>query len=335
MFRPQLFPRSLRPLLRSKPQPQPHQRAHRSGPRGPQQYQRFGGTRSRYGSGLLYQWAARPTFYRDVGLITTGAAGFYVYNLEEVPVSGRRRFNFISPQLEAYIAEGTLQEIKQEYRGAFLSEDDPRVRQVKKVLDRLLPYVQGVGLENVDWEVNVIDSPDQNAFVIPGGKVFVFTGILPLCKDEDGIAAVMAHEIAHVVAHHQAERMSQAPLVLIGIAALSTFDISFMASKWLIDLFLSLPGSRKQEAEADYIGLMMMAEGCYRPEAAMEFWGRMENLGQGAPPQVLSTHPSNHNREEKIREWLPKAYEKRETSDCHAMLGYADQFAATFRQDRW
>lgn len=97
--------------------------------------------------------------------------------------------------------------------------------------------------------------------------------------------------------------MSQAPLVLFGIAALSTFDVSFGLSRWLVDVFLSLPGSRKQEAEADYIGLMMMAEGCYRPEAAMEFWARMENLGQGAPPQVLSTHPSNHNREEKIKEW--------------------------------
>lgn len=91
-----------------------------------------------------------------------------MYNLEEVPISGRRRFNIISPQLEAWIAAGTLNEIKEAYQGKFLPEWDPRVRQVKKVLYRLLPYVQGVGLEDVDWEVNVIDSPEQNAFVIPG-----------------------------------------------------------------------------------------------------------------------------------------------------------------------
>jgi hypothetical protein len=115
--------------------------------------------------------------------------------------------------------------------------------------------------------------------------------------------------------------MSQAPLVLLGCLALSFIDISFYTSKMVLDLFLTWPGSRKQEAEADYIGLsmqwhskrfhvsladpriVMMAEGCYRPEAAMEFWTRMEQTGQQAPPQVLSTHPSNHNREAKIREW--------------------------------
>jgi predicted Zn-dependent protease len=90
----------------------------------------------------------------------------------------------------------------------------------------------------------------------------------------------------------------------------------------LIDLFLSMPASRKHEAEADYIGLLMMAQGCYRPEAAMEFWARMEKTGQRGPPQILSTHPSNHDREEKIREWLPKAQEKAEASECHMTSQY-------------
>jgi predicted Zn-dependent protease len=116
--------------------------------------------------------------------------------------------------------------------------------------------------------------------------------------------------------------MSQAPLVLIGVLALAMFDVSFYSGKMLIDLFLSMPASRKHEAEADYIGLMMMAQGCYRPEAAMEFWSRMENTGQKGPPQILSTHPSNHNREEKIREWLPKAQEKAEISECNVTSQY-------------
>jgi predicted Zn-dependent protease len=116
--------------------------------------------------------------------------------------------------------------------------------------------------------------------------------------------------------------MSQAPLVLIGMLVLATFDVSFSLSQMLLNLVLSMPASRKHEAEADYIGLMMMAQGCYRPEAAMEFWNRMEKLGQAGPPQILSTHPSNHNREEKIREWLPKAMEKAETSDCHITSQY-------------
>ncbi|KAF2864740.1 peptidase family M48-domain-containing protein [Massariosphaeria phaeospora] len=284
---------------------------------------RFGDARQQYrrfdtASNLFARWAARPTFYRDVGLISAGSGGFYLYNLETVPVSGRRRFNIISPSFEEYVGQSTVEQIKETYKGQLLPDRDPRVKKIKQILERLLPYAQSAGLEDVNWEVFVIDSPEQNAFVVPGGKVFVFTGILPLCRDDDGIAAVLGHEIAHVVGHHAAERMSQAPLVLLGILLLWTVDISFYSSKMLVELFLSRPGSRKQEAEADYIGLLMMAQGCYRPEAAMEFWTRMEKLGQQGPPQILSTHPSHHSREEKIREWLPQAKEKAEMSDCHA-----------------
>ncbi|KAH8719310.1 mitochondrial metalloendopeptidase OMA1 [Phaeosphaeriaceae sp. PMI808] len=302
--------------------------------RGPQ-YKRFGSSSGGI-SGIFFRWAARPTFYRDVCIITAGAGSVYVYNLEEVPVSGRRRFNIISPGLEESMGKATVDQIKEEYKGRFLPDRDPRVRQVKQVLERLLPYAEGEGLKSMDWEVYVIDSPEQNAFVAPGGKVFVFTGILPLCQDEDGIAAVLGHEIAHVVAHHTAERMSQAPLILLGVLALAMFDVSLYSGKMLIDLFLSMPASRKHEAEADYIGLMMMAQGCYRPEAAMDFWNRMEKQGQHGPPQILSTHPSNHNREEKIREWLPKAMEKAEASDCHITSQFASQFGSTFGNiGRW
>lgn len=307
---------------------------------GGPQYKRFG-SRSGGVSGLFFRWAARPTFYRDVGLITAGAGGIYVFNLEQVPVSGRRRFNIVSAELEESLGKATVDQVKEEYAGRFLPEHDSRVKQVKKVLDRLLPFAEGEGLKGMDWEVHVIDAPEQNAFVAPGGKVFVFTGILPLCQDEDGIAAVLGHEIAHVVAHHSAyveaivlyifaltsssERMSQAPLVLIGILALLAFDLSFYTSQMLLNLFLSMPASRKHEAEADYIGLMMMAQGCYNPEAAMRFWNRMEKLGQAGPPQILSTHPSNHNREEKIREWLPKAQQKAEESECSITSQYGKQ----------
>jgi predicted Zn-dependent protease len=118
------------------------------------------------------------------------------------------------------------------------------------------------------------------------------------------------------------ERMSQAPLILLGVLALSLFDVSFYSGKMLLDLFLSMPASRKHEAEADYIGLLMMAQGCYRPEAAMQFWSRMGKVGGAGPPQILSTHPSHHNREEKIREWLPKAMEKAEANECAVTSAY-------------
>ncbi|KAF2734787.1 hypothetical protein EJ04DRAFT_492816 [Polyplosphaeria fusca] len=316
------------PPLRSARLPQHSIRTFTRGPR--QDYRRF----KTASSNIFIRWAARPTFYRDIGLLSAGAGGVYLLNLEEVPVSGRRRFNIVSPILESYIAKSSLADIKEEWRGHFLPDWDPRVVQVQKVLDRLIPYAEEAGLHNVDWEVFVIDSPQQNAFVIPGGKVFVFTGMLPMCKNEDGIAAVLGHEIAHVVAHHTAERLSKAPVILLGMITLWTLDISFYSSKVLLDLFISWPGSRKQEAEADYIGLLMMAQGCYRPEAAMEFWARLENSDQASPPQVLSTHPSHHNRGEKIRDWLPQARERSATSNCSATMSYADQFAATFGQSR-
>lgn len=369
----------LRPHLRAFPTPSQALRSHvsirayrqqRFG--GGSQHKRFESPASGFSS-LFFRWAARPTFYRDVGLITAGGGVLYVYNLEEVPVSGRRRFNIITPNMEVALGRSTVDQIKQEYAGQFLPDHDPRVEQVKRVLARLLPYVQGEGMQGLEWEVHVIDSPEQNAFVVPGGKVFVFTGILPLCVNEDGIAAVLGHEVAHVVAHHTAlvqllsyseaephanlccsERMSHAPIVLIGMLILAQFDVSFYFSQMLLNFVLSMPASRKHEAEADYIGLMMMAQGCYRPEAAMEFWNRMEKLGQAGPPQILSTHPSNHNREEKIREWLPKAMEKAETSECYITSQYgtyilqkhgseqanalaADQFSSAFGNSfgRW
>jgi predicted Zn-dependent protease len=126
--------------------------------------------------------------------------------------------------------------------------------------------------------------------------------------------------------------MSQAPLLILPLLATLLLDVSFQSANLLLNLFLSMPASRKHEAEADYIGLLMMAQGCYRPEAALEFWARMEKSGQGGPPQILSTHPSNHNRGEKIREWLPKAREVAEKSECAGtarwMGGFGDAVGA-------
>jgi Zn-dependent protease with chaperone function len=187
------------PLLRPAPS-----RAYQRLPFGGagQQYKRFGGARRSGVASLFARWAARPTFYRDIGVLTAGTGTVYVLNLEEVPVSGRRRFNVVSAQLEESLAASTVAEVQQQYGAQMLAEGDARVRLVRRVLQRLLPYAPGV--EGLQWEVTVIDSPEENAFVVPGGKVFVFTGILDACRDEDSVAAVLGHEIAHVVAHHTA-----------------------------------------------------------------------------------------------------------------------------------
>jgi predicted Zn-dependent protease len=310
-----------------------HQAApHRAYYRRPFPYQRF----QQKGPGLLHRWAARPTFYYEVGGIAATGAGFYVYNLEEVPVSKRRRFNILPPEWEAAMGAATYEQILQEFGPQILPVHRPEHRLVKRVLDRLIPHSGLADDGNSTWEVHVINDPRQiNAFVIPGNKVFVFTGILGICETEDGLAAVLGHEIAHNVAHHTAERVSQLALLLpifapiyIGLTGMLGYD--FGITGFIMNSAFRLPGSRASEAEADYIGLLMMAASCYDPSQALRFWQRMELVekaqGGGAPPEFLSTHPSNHNRIEKIRGWLEEAERKRDESACGKMGGYTRDF---------
>lgn len=254
--------------------------------------------------------------------------GVYTYNLETVEVSGRRRFNIISAASEAEMGDQMYQQTMQEFSGKIMSPNSTAHRQVQRVLDRLVPHS---GLEGEKWEIHVINDDMKNAFVIPGGKVFVFRGILDICQGDDGLAAVLGHEIAHNVAHHAAERMSR-NVILLTVTGICSylFGVDFSIGRLATQLVFTLPGSRAQEQEADYIGLLMMAESCYDPTAAMGLWSRMEKEEQGAPPQFLSTHPSSHNRLEKIKGWLPEAELKKENGDCYAMGAYGE-FEGSFR----
>ena len=139
----------------------------------------------------------------------------------------------------------------------------------------------------------------MNAFVIPGGKVFVFSGILPIAKTDDGLAAILGHEIAHNLARHAAESMSSmvilAPIrwTLIFLDATGyTAGLGRIAGDFAMELGIARPASRKQESEADYIGLMMMAKSCYDPSEAVGVWQRMETAQRNQIPEWLSTHPS-------------------------------------------
>jgi predicted Zn-dependent protease len=155
------------------------------------------------------------------------------------------------------------------------------------------------------------------------GKVFVFTAILPLCQDDDGIAAVLGHEIAHAVAHHAAERMSRGSILTIAAIILNwTLGLPDFGSDLLLTLAFDRPNGRAQESEADYIGLMMMAQSCYNPEGAVLFWKRMQKAATAAPPEFLSTHPSDEHRVANISQWLPEAEHKRDASECGGVLDY-------------
>jgi predicted Zn-dependent protease len=172
-------------------------------------------------------------------------------------------------------------------------------------------------LQGYEWEFNLVDSKDANAWCMPGGKVVVYSGLLPVTKDETGLAVVLGHEISHAIAEHGSERMSQGLLAQLGGMALSEAVKSKpeqTRSLWMSAFGVGaqygalLPFSRLQESEADRLGLIFMAMAGYDPRGALDFWQRMEAAKGGkAPPEFLSTHPSDETRIRNIREYMKEA----------------------------
>jgi predicted Zn-dependent protease len=178
----------------------------------------------------------------------------------------------------------------------------------KKLSDRL---------EGYNWEFNLIESEQVNAWAMPGGKVVVYSGILPVAQDDTGLAVILGHEIAHAIAEHGNERMSQELLRQAGAVSLMVAMNSKPAQTkalWLgiygagTQLGIMLPYGRTQESEADHLGVIFMAMAGYDPNAAPEFWQRMSANREGeAPPEFLSTHPSDETRMNNLNSWIPEA----------------------------
>ncbi|MBT0608770.1 M48 family metallopeptidase [Aequorivita echinoideorum] len=169
-------------------------------------------------------------------------------------------------------------------------------------------------LTDYRWEYNLVDSPEVNAWCMPGGKIVIYTGILPITKDEAGLAAVMGHEVAHALANHGQQRMSATTLQEIGAAGLNVATASSQYGQIFNQAYgvgtnigVMLPFSRSNETEADKIGLTLMAIAGYDPMAAAELWKRMQAQEQGAPAEFLSTHPSSGTRIQNIQAWAPEA----------------------------
>ena len=172
-------------------------------------------------------------------------------------------------------------------------------------------------LKGYAWDFNLVESPEVNAWCMPGGKVVIYTGILPITQDETGLAVVMGHEIAHAIAQHGNERMSQGLLQQLGGVALSVAlkdepaltQNLFMAAYGIgTTVGVMLPFGRKHESEADRLGLIFMSMAGYNPNAAVDFWTRMSAMKGGAqPPEFLSTHPSDATRIADIKKHLPEA----------------------------
>lgn len=236
-----------------------------------------------------------------------------------VPITGRKRLNFVS---DAQVLPASFAQYKGFLEKNKLSKDVKKSNQIKVVgkkisvaVDRFMRANNMVAEANsYKWEFNLVDDKTVNAWCLPGGKVVFYTGILPICKNEDGIAAVMGHEIAHAFAKHGQERMSTGQLQQLGgVAVAIGTQNSKNAALWNTaygigsNVGVMLPFSRSHETEADKLGLVFMLMAGYRGEEAAEVWVRMSKTGGSAPPEFMSTHPSNETRIQTLKAFLPEA----------------------------
>ena len=229
---------------------------------------------------------------------------------ETVPYTGRRQLQLVSADEEAKMGVQSYQEITGK---APLSTDG----QANALVQRVGSRIAAVTDLKYQWEFKLIaDDKQANAFALPGGKVAVYTGILPITRDESGLAVVLGHEIGHVLAHHGGERLSQQMGVQTATQLLAGMASSNPATVQLVSATLGagaqvgvmLPWSRQQESEADHIGLILMAKAGYDPHAAVGLWQRMQEAAKGQrPSEWLSTHPAEATRIEQIQGWLPEA----------------------------
>jgi predicted Zn-dependent protease len=230
-----------------------------------------------------------------------------------VPETGRKQLNFMSSGEEAQLGLSSFEKMKQETP---INKDPALNAQVQRVGKRIAAVAP---LPDAQWEFVVFDSKEVNAFCLPGGKVGIYTGILPITKDDLGLATVIGHEVAHAVARHGGERMSEAALLQTGGQVLGTglsaTDPRMQAIASTVyglgaQVGVALPHSRAQESEADHIGLLYMARAGYDPEAAVAFWQRFADYNAkagGTTPWFLRTHPLDETRIRQLKEWLPQA----------------------------
>jgi predicted Zn-dependent protease len=240
-----------------------------------------------------------------------------------VPMTGRKQFVAIpSSQMIALSSESYARVLEE----GTLSANQTYVNQVRTVGKRLTAAVETYlkqnnlqsALEGYQWQYNVLVSEELNAWCMPGGQIAFYEGILPVCQDENGIAVVMGHEIAHAVAQHGNERMSQQLAIQMGGIALSealktqkqqTIDLALLAFGVGATVGVELPFSRTHELEADELGLYFMAMAGYDPRLAPEFWERMAAKSTSRPPEFLSTHPDPSNRIQHLNQIMPRALE--------------------------
>lgn len=245
-------------------------------------------------------------------LFAVGAGIYYFANQEEVPFTGRNQLRTMEPAQEMQLG---LQSYQQILSDSVVLRDEPVVGVVRSIGDRIARAAapEDPGFE---WAFNVIDSDQVNAFALPGGYTAVYTGLIPVALNEDGLAVIMGHEVGHALAHHGAERMAQQNMQrIVGAGvAMGAGGMDSGAQQAVMGVFggisqygYALPFSRAHESEADYIGLILMSRACFDPREAPRLWERMGAAGGATPPEFQSTHPSPETRINDFQKWMPEA----------------------------
>ena len=249
------------------------------------------------------------------------------------PYTGEKAHYGASVDQEAQLGLQAFQEVLSQERA--LDASDPRARQVAVVAKRLVEHADEVEADlarehgqaspnlaaSFDWSVAVLDSPQANAFCLPGGKMAVYTGLMPVTQNEDAMAIVMGHEIAHALLRHGSQRIAQQKLMQVGqlAAGIAIGNLDPQQQQMVMAALgagaqygLVLPYGRNHETQADEVGLMLAAAACYDPREAIGLWQRMAQLEGGQrPPEFASTHPDPANRMQRLQELLPKAEQVR------------------------
>jgi predicted Zn-dependent protease len=244
------------------------------------------------------------------------------YSCSTNPLTGKKTLNFVSNNELFPSAFQQYGQFLKENKVVSGTTDARRVETIGiKIKTAAEKYLRSLGqtqyLNGYQWEYKLVDNKEVNAWCMPGGKIVVYTGILPVTKDDAGLATVMGHEVSHALANHGAQRMSASQLQSLGAVgvAMATGSKSEEQQKMWQQYYgigtgvgVMLPFSRNHETEADQIGLTLMAIAGYNPEKAIEFWSRMSASSSGqAPPELLSTHPSDATRIANLRRLIPEA----------------------------
>jgi len=253
-----------------------------------------------------------------VPLLLAGLFFAYQYFSSEKfvnPETGRKSHVAMSTRQEALLG---LQSYQQVLAQAQTVDTGPELTMVKGVASRLAAATGKAGAD-FDWQVSLINSPQVNAFCLPGGKIVVYTGILPAAQNEAALATVLGHEMAHATSRHGSQRMLQQNLAQTAMAgvAMSLSDMDYDKQRAVMGALgagaqfgVLMPFSRKHESEADAIGLIYMARAGYDPQESIRFWKRMETATGSQPPEFLSTHPSHGTRIQQLEAEIPKALEE-------------------------